>query len=363
MRLLFISKRHPQQRDLVERPYGRFYYLPTQLARMGHDVQVSLCSHQGLQSSAFQRDGVKWTSHDFRTLGPVRAVGKLRSEAEGFCPDWVVGCSDTWPALIAQHLARRTGARLAVDAYDNYEAYMPFNFPLHSLWRRAIAAADVAMAAGPQLAVRLDEYRSERRATAIVPMAADPAFIPHDQLAARAALNLPLDAPLVGYLGGWARNRGTAILIEAFRLLLTRIPDARLVLTGRPPRQALAEPGVLPLGYIDDAQLPIAISALSVACVVTANSSFGRYSYPAKLCEAMACNAPLVATATQPVRWMLRDDERFLSPVGDAPALADRIVDLLGGPRRFNYSGLPSWEESARVVESEFADLPPGRSV
>ena len=36
MRLLFVCKRHPQQRDLVTRPYGRFFHLPVALAALGH---------------------------------------------------------------------------------------------------------------------------------------------------------------------------------------------------------------------------------------------------------------------------------------------------------------------------------------
>jgi glycosyltransferase involved in cell wall biosynthesis len=117
----------------------------------------------------------------------------------------------------------------------------------------------------------------------------------------------------------------------------------------------LAEPGVLALGYIDDAQLPIALSALDVACVITADSSFGRYSYPAKLCEAMACQTPVVATSSKPVRWMLNDDERFLTPVGDASELAKRMLARLAGPRRITYPGLPNWHDSARRFEAALA--------
>src|SRR5690606_39346197 len=52
-----------------------------------------------------------------------------------------------------------------------------------------------------------------------ISMAADPGFTPRDKRAAREALGLPSDAPLVGYMGGWAANRGTDILLRAFRLV------------------------------------------------------------------------------------------------------------------------------------------------
>lgn len=355
MRVLFLSKRHPQQRDLIERPYGRFHHLPRLLAGFGHEVQVALCSHRGMPSTTLCRDGVRWTSHDIRTLGPFSLASHLRQEAESFQPDWIVGCSDIWYALLARRLASRTGARLAIDAYDNFEAYIPWNLPLHASWHWAIAAADAVTAAGPQLADRLDRHRPGKQPTRVVPMAADPEFTPHGRAASRASLGLPAEAPLIGYMGGWARSRGTRTLLEAFRRLRARLPAARLVLTGRPPPHALGEPGVLALGYVPDAQLPVVLSALDVASVITANSSFGRFSYPAKLCEAMACQVPVVATGTEPVRWMLANDDRFLVPVDDAEALASRMDALIGGSGRIAYPSLPSWEASARLLEDELS--------
>lgn len=350
MKILFLSKRHPQQRDLIERPYGRFFHLPTALAAHGHEVRVLLCSHRRLPSLELVRGGVTWLSHDVRTLGLRRYVREATSEALAFRPDWIVSMSDAWYGWLANVLSRRVGAQLAVDAYDNYEAYMPWNLPLHWQWHHAICAADCVTAAGPQLAGLLDRHRSGRKPAAIVPMAADPAFVPHTRAAARTTLDLPPDAPLIGYSGSWARNRGTDVLLEAYRRVRAKVPVARLVLTGRPPAHALTEPGVIALGYLRDAQLPLALSALDVACVITADTAFGRYSYPAKLCEAMACGVPVVATATEPVRWMLHNDGSHLTPINDPDALANHLLACLTMGRAA-YPDLPSWEDSAQRLE------------
>lgn len=352
LRILFLSKRHPQNRDLIERPYGRFYYLPRLLGEAGHEVRVLLCSHKRLPSVDLHRDSVRWTSHDLRTLGPLALASRLQKDADAFAPDWIVGCSDIWYGLLAKRIAMQSGVRFAIDAYDNFESYMPWNLPLHTLWHRAIARADKIIAAGPQLAARLDSHRLGKPPATVVPMAADPAFTLLDHSVSRSELGLPDGSPLIGYMGGWARNRGTQTLIEAFRQVRTMRPDARLVLTGRPPEQVLAEPGVIGLGYVEDSKLPVALSALDIASVITADTSFGRYSYPAKLCEAMACNVPVAATATEPVRWMLGDDRRFLARIGDEMALAMRILDLLDGPRRIRYPSITSWRDSARSFEA-----------
>ena len=343
---LFVCKRHPQQRDLLERPYGRFYNLPTQLARLGHDVRVILCSHWRLPSVEVERDSVRWTSHDLRLLGVRGLIRTLSREAADFRPDWIIGCSDAWYGPLAQRLAAKTGARLAIDAYDNYEAYMPWNLPLHLWWRRAIRDAELVTAAGPQLAQRLQSHRQGGHPVEVIPMAADDEFRPLDKQVCRQTLGLPVDGRVIGYMGSWARNRGTKVLIDAFRYARTTHPNLQLLLSGRPPRLVLAEPGVLATGYVPDAQLPVLINALDVACVITADSSFGRYSYPAKLCEAMACGVPVVATATEPVRWMLDNRKEYLAPPNNPTALAGRILKQLADPLA-DYGPRESWGNHA----------------
>lgn len=349
MKILFVSKRRPQQRDLIDRPYGRFHHLPVALAAQGHDVHVQLCSHGGLPSVQIRRHDVEWSGHDIRTLGASRLLRQLTEATNAFRPDWVIGVSDSYYGVLAQRLARICGARLAIDAYDNYEAYMPWNMPLHWAWRRAIRSADLVTAAGPQLAQRLQSHRNGGRDVEVIPMVADPEFTTQNKAWCRQQLGLPEDCALLGYVGSWAKNRGTDMLLDAFRHARSSRPDLnlRLLLSGRPPPYALNEPGVIGTGYIADVQLPVLINALDVACVITSNTSFGRYSYPAKLCEAMACNIPVVATATEPVRWMLGNRKEYLVPVGDTGAFVARILDLLEAPHA-DYGTRQDWVMQAQ---------------
>ncbi|EIL97155.1 MULTISPECIES: glycosyltransferase [Rhodanobacter] len=341
----------------MERPYGRFHFLPTLLAAHGHEVRVTLCSHRSLPSIDLKRDGVHWFSRDIHTLGLLELFAQLQQEAESFRPDWIVGCSDAWYGWLAQRLAHRAGSRLLVDAYDNFEAYMPWNLPLHWLWRRAVRSADLVTAAGPQLADRLQSYRRSGEPAAVLPMAADPEFVPLDKTACRQALGLPIQATYVGYVGSWSASRGSSLLIDAFRRARAVRPDLQLLLSGRPPREALDEPGVTATGYLPDAELPILLNALDLACVVTADTHFGRYSYPAKLCEAMACNIPVVATATGAVRWMLGEHAEHLAPLGNPKTYAERMLALLATPCT-RYQRPPSWEDVAVKLENLLSSAP-----
>ena len=173
-------------------------------------------------------------------------------------------------------------------------------------------------------------------------MAADPEFRPRDKRACRVALGLPEDAPLLGYVGSWTRSRGTHLVVDAFHRVRAARPDARLVLSGRPPADVLQVPGVIGIGYLPDAQLQLLVSALDVACIVTADTAFGKFSYPAKLCEAMACRVPVVASATAAVRWMLDDRAQHLARLGDPGDFAARALELLATPVS-DYGQRPDW--------------------
>ena len=182
-------------------------------------------------------------------------------------------------------------------------------------------------------------------------MAADPEFAPRDKTACRQALGLLAEATDVGYVGSWSASRGSSLLIDAFRLARAIRPDLLLLLSGRPPREVLSEPGVTATGYLPDDQLPVLLNALDLACVVTADTRFGRYSYPAKLCEAMACSVPVVATATDAVAWMLGGHAEHLTPLDAPQAFAQRMLALLSTPGT-TYPSPQSWEEVTLQLET-----------
>lgn len=352
MKLLFLCKRRPQQRDLLERPYGRFHALPAKLATRGHDVHVALLSYRFLASNECVQHGARWYSDDLLEPNPLAYLRRASNLAGRLRPDWIIGCSDVYYGIAAVALARRCSARAAIDAYDNFEGYMPWAKPLHWLWHRALSKAELVTAAGPQLAALLKQHH--RGTVEVLPMAADPQFGPADRIASRQRLGLPVDVPLIGHCGSFTTTRGSHVLLEAFAVARAKMPQLRLVMTGRYPAEIQSVPGVIGLGMQPDDLMPTVLNSLNVACVVLADTAFGRYSYPAKLYEAMVCGVPVVASATEPTRWILGDAPMHLARVGDADDLAAKILHLLESPT-MTYPPLPAWSDVAARFESLLA--------
>ena len=143
--------------------------------------------------------------------------------------------------------------------------------------------------------------------------------------------------PAIGVLGRMDEPRkGLPILLEAFAGIRARVPDAILVLIGPgDPDDVLSgvpdnvRAGIVPLGRVDEGDKARALASLDA--YVAPNT--GGESFGIVLLEAMAAGAPVVASDLDAFARVL-DGGRCgaLFPVGDATALEDAVVDLLGDP-------------------------------
>lgn len=350
MRVLVLCKRRPQGRDLFTEPYGRFYFLSRRLAERGHEVRLALLSYRQDPPAERVIDQMQVTSHPLPMLsGPLPytlSTGRLCRE---FRPDWIIGFSDLWYGIIAQQLAAWHGTRCLIDAYDNYESYYRHLGPLRYLWRRSVAQSDCVVAAGPQLAALLERSMNGRKA-AIIPMAADPLFRPLDRMECRKKLGLPTDIPLVGYTGSLHPSRGIKHLFAVYEELRRRRPDVQLVLSGRAFDQKQFPPGTHWLGYRPSEDVPAILNSLNVLFVINQPSSFGNYSYPAKLYEAMACRIPAVASSVSGTSWILRDLPQCLASAFDPSDFAAKAEHALAMDR-IDYPALTDWSVCGDELE------------
>lgn len=342
MRIIFLCKRRPQGKDLLLRPYGRFYYLPKYLAERGHEVHILLLSYKIDAKISCHRDGIYWTSVSLIKHGPSVYVGESERVISNVKPDWIIGFSDTYYGILAQKLAAKHNTKSLIDAYDNYESYIPWLKPLHKIWRSSLTKATLVTAAGPSLIDLMRQTRPQKP-TEIIPMAADPNFQPMDKIECRQKLGLPVDKKLIGYSGSTIHaNRGIDLLFKAFDFLKEKVPDIELVITGKKGRHITFPSGANWLGYIPDADMPLLMNSLDVLLVLNKASSFGNYSYPVKLYEAMRCQVPVVVTETLSTKWIMRSHKNLLVKPGNAEKLYDKMKYAIN-LRRNNYGKQLDW--------------------
>jgi glycosyltransferase involved in cell wall biosynthesis len=118
-----------------------------------------------------------------------------------------------------------------------------------------------------------------------------------NKLQCRENLSLPLNARLVGTAGAINKKREVNLLFDAFNQLKLKYADLHLVVAGQRDRsiQIPGDSRVFDFGTIPFERVPLLINALDVAVVCYADDDYGKYCFPQKTREFMACNVPVIA--------------------------------------------------------------------
>ncbi len=157
-------------------------------------------------------------------------------------------------------------------------------------------------------------------------------FAPRDRGAARRALGLPVDVPLVGIVATLRSWKGHRHLLHA--MTLVKQHDARLIVVGDGPQRQALEAQREMLGLRDRvvfAGLQHDVAAWLAAFDIFVLPSYANEGVPQALLQAMAMGIPAITTAIGAIPEIARDGETALIvPPEDATALAGALDRLLG---------------------------------
>jgi glycosyltransferase involved in cell wall biosynthesis len=221
----------------------------------------------------------------------------------------------------------------AVDLYDNFESFGQARIPgMKTLLRRAVARADVVSCTSEPLRRYVQErYRPKGNVLAMPSTVDRSVFIPRDRTEARRDLGLPVDAKLVGTAGSLRSSKGISTVYEAFRVLLDD-PALHLVLAGPYDVAPPAHPRVHYLGELPHARTALLFAALNVGVIYLRDTPFGRYCFPQKAYEMLACEIPVVGARVGATADLLASAPRCLYGPDDATGLAAAIRRQLDAP-------------------------------
>lgn len=262
----------------------------------------------------------------------------------------------------ARRLARRQGRPLVFTYHTRYEKYAHY-VPVS---RRVVEAAAIRLstrfatradAVIAPSAVMRDELRRRGVSTpvAVVPTGVDvERFRPGDPGAARRAMGLPENDPVLLYVGRLDREKSVDRVLLAFGRVAGTLPRARLVLAGqgtesdrlrRLARELGAGARIEFLGVRSHEALPACYQAADVFLFGSETETQGLV-----LAEAAACGLPAVAVSAPGSDEVVRDGDTGLLTKNDPMALAEATIGLLlDGERRRRMAG-----RARDVAEREF---------
>lgn len=360
MRILVLSKRQYTGRDLLDDRYGRLFEIPSALATQGHRVYGLALSYRPRKEGVFDlgSDLPLWESINGRPFSPLSGGRYLRRVIElvrSFQPDIVWASSDAWHIVAAGLAQRWTGIPFVADLYDNYESFGLNRIPGVTAWMRSACREALGLTLiGSNLTEYVQEhYRIRSVPTLVLGNATDPGcFHPVPKETARRLLGLPTQGLLIGTAGALRQNRGISALLDGFRILRRRFPDLSLVLAG--PRDDIltqySDAGILDLGILPPGRIALVFSALDAAVICNRDSNFGRYCYPQKFQEIVACGTPVVAADVGEMGRLLAERSDLLFTPDSAAALADRVARQLLEPKPLPLDCAVSWQARAEAL-------------
>jgi 1,2-diacylglycerol 3-alpha-glucosyltransferase len=240
--------------------------------------------------------------------------------------------------------ARRAGLPCIATYHTFFEEYLHHYVPVlpralgrlaaRRFTRSQCAAVQALVAPSEPMRAVLEQY-GVRTPIHIVPtgLAAD-RFRAGDGDAFRAAHGIAPGRPLALYVGRVAHEKNIGFLVQAFRQVLTRVPQALLVIAGEgPARDALRQQvsalglgaSVQFAGYLErDTQLLDCYAAADAFVFASRTETQGLV-----LLEAMAQGAPVVSTAELGTRSVLLPGSGALVVREDESEFAAAVVRVL----------------------------------
>lgn len=349
--------------------YFRAWPLARKLAGRGHDVTFATVSPQRLyRSSVLERDGVRvietprWTwpfLEGDEGWGPPGIIERARlARRERF--SWVYAFAHSPNCYTPARIAHRRGARFAVDWCDDYgegifpqreilrgaaQPRQPVKWALQRLCERHEARTEKSILRHAERVTVISEILREKAIAAGVPpehVALVPSggdldlFHPMDWRAAREALGLPADAPLIAYVANYHPDE--PFLMDVLRQVFARVPQARMVYAGPPllhpaTRREPLSGRLIHLGYLATEHVPPVIAAGDLALMPMDDTAHNRARCPQKMMDYLAAGRPIVTSDVGEAGRIFRDYPNVgVASAPTAEAYAGAIIDVLEMP-------------------------------
>ena len=358
LKILVITKRQYTNKDLLDDRFGRLRELPLELALKGHKVYGLCLSYQKKEEQKIFDGPVEWQSIN---AGKLKILGLLKfiKRATQVAPkvDVIWACSDSIYGIIGAMLSLKYSIPLVFDLYDNFEYFLMARLPvIKQLYRWAIRNSDALTCVSWPLARLMISYGKDKRVFVIENAVQENLFKPLDKIACLKALGLLQDVRFIGTAGALDKNRGFQFLLHAFDKLKGKYPDLHLLLAGPcnihiPYDNRIHYLGVLPLEKV-----PLILNALDVSVICNRENMFGKYCFPQKAREIMACNIPLIAARVGSMAEFFKDHPEWLFAPDDVSDLT-RVLENRLRDRRTAYKNVLSWSDIATELENIFINL------
>ncbi len=159
------------------------------------------------------------------------------------------------------------------------------------------------------------------------------------------------------YGGSFGPKDGLNILLQALKKVVTRVPEARLVLTGKGSKRHMEQFHAIICeldiadyidyrGYLSNKEYNATLMESDIFCMTRVNTPFANAGFPFKLGEMLAAGKPVIATRVGEVESFLDEKSAVLISPGDSNMLADAIFFLINDEKKASQIGIKGKEKA-----------------
>ena len=359
LKILVITKRQYTNKDLLDDRYGRLRELPLELALKGHKVYGLCLSYQKREETIIFDGPVEWQSINagkLKILGLLRFIKRAMKATQKV--DVVWACSDSIYGILGAVLSWKYGIPLVFDLYDNFEYFAMAKLPvIKHLYHWTLRNSDALTCVSRPLArLMVSSHAKDKRVFVIENAVQKDLFKPLDKIACLEALGLSKGVRFIGTAGALDKNRGFQFLLKAFDNLKEKYPDLRLLIAGPCNMHIPCDNRIHYMGMLPLEKIPLILNALEVSVICNRENMFGRYCFPQKTREIMACNIPLIAARVGSMAEFFKDHPEWLFAPDDVSDLT-RVLENRLRDRRTGYKNVLSWSDIATELENIFINL------
>ncbi|HEU5014460.1 MAG TPA: glycosyltransferase family 4 protein [Roseiflexaceae bacterium] len=357
--------------------YWRAYYIGRELCRRGHTVTL-------LATAPHERWRFRVTYEEQNRLAIVEAPDVLNGSMRSGWDAWASMARAAWlqlarfdlihafecrPSVILPALAARARSDmpLVIDWCDWFGRGGSVE-ERHSSVQKALLRpaetffeehfrtyADATTVINSVLAQKAIALGVDPASITLLPNGSDTAgWLLEDRHAARAALGLPADAPLIGYVGA-IFERDARLMAQAFDRVVACMPTARLLVLGYcnvAIEQLVARPeNVIRTGPLDTATLRRYLHACTIGWVPLCDTGANRGRWPLKLNTYMEAGLPFVTTRVGDLGAFVEQCHAGTAAAPTPDDVAAHALRLLRDPARAAALG----REGRRLSENELS--------
>ncbi|PHV70671.1 1,2-diacylglycerol 3-glucosyltransferase [Sporanaerobium hydrogeniformans] len=301
--------------------------LEKELRKQGHNVYVFTISHPDAEKDT--KDVYRLASLPFIFLKEQRVgimySNRMLRKIKRLKLDIVLSQTEFSLGIFAKLVAKRLEIPIVHTYHTMYEEYMHYvskgielSPKIARKYSKSFCNGVDGVVAPTKKTERLLKNYGVKKPIRIIPTGID--FSPFDQKAysvdeinnLKQLFNIPLDQPIILFIGRVAKEKSIDVIIEAMSLLLPEVPQAKLVIVGDGParleleelannlgiRQAVIFTGMQPWSSIGKFY-QIGDVFVSASVSETQGLTFA---------EAMASSLPVVAKEDESVAGLIRDD-------------------------------------------------------